>query len=526
MGEKAGNDSDNNDIGNELSSKQNEGNKSLAEMDIADKPVPQGKALIGAEYRDPDGGIRIDGIYIAPPPPPSLTFEADGPRLVITHIENENFKSYYGPVKLGPFHKSFTSIVGPNGSGKSNVIDSMLFVFGYRAQKIRSKKISVLIHNSDTHPDVQSCTVRVHFQKILDKEGEGFEVVPDTQFSVSRTANKDNSSHYEVDGKRKVFKDVAKLLRKKGIDLDHNRFLILQGEVEQIAMMKPIGQSENDTGMLEFLEDIVGSSRFKEPIDILKSRTGELDELRGEKLNRVKLVEKEKDELEKPKNEAMEYLHAENDIAHKKNLIYQHYTMTFEKKVEETKQKKAEFEASCKELLEKLSKITEKREKREGQMKEFTQKFEATSKELDGAKESFKKHEMTDEKLREDMKSLNTKRKKTKKMAEIEKENFEKIKQVPEVNKGKIEECQELLEKHLEKETEEQKKYDEALASLKTETAEYQEQKEQFETKLISLRKDENEKESQYNVAKSELDLLLSTEQKEQCKLEQLEQKF
>ena len=30
-----------------------------------------------------------------------------------------------------------------------------------------------------------------------------------------------------------------------------------------IAMMKPIGQNENDTGMLEFLEDIVGSSRFK-----------------------------------------------------------------------------------------------------------------------------------------------------------------------------------------------------------------------------------------------------------------------
>ena len=37
---------------------------------------------------------------------------------------------------------------------------------------------------------------------------------------------------------------------------------------------------------------------------------------------------------------------------------------------------------------------------------------------------------------------------------------------------------------------------------------------------------DENEKESQYNVAKSELDILLSTEQKEQCKLESLETKY
>ena len=44
---------------------------------------------------------------------------------------------YAGKQVLGPFHKSFTSIVGPNGSGKSNVIDSMLFVFGYKASKIR-----------------------------------------------------------------------------------------------------------------------------------------------------------------------------------------------------------------------------------------------------------------------------------------------------------------------------------------------------------------------------------------------------
>ena len=82
--------------------------------------------------------------------------------------------------------------------------------------------------------------------------------------------------------------------------------------------MKPIGQSENDTGMLEFLEDIIGSSRFKEPIDILKQRTSDLDELRTEKLNRVKLVEKEKDELEKPKNKALDDLHSENEIVEKK----------------------------------------------------------------------------------------------------------------------------------------------------------------------------------------------------------------
>merc|ERR1712062_383935 len=246
------------------------------------------------EVRDEDGGIRIDGIYIAPPPPPSLTFEADGPRLVITHIENENFKSYAGLQVLGPFHKSFTSIVGPNGSGKSNVIDSMLFVFGYRAQKIRSKKISVLIHDSENHPNIRSCKVKVHFQEIIDEGEDNFRVVPDTHVVVTRTAFKDNSSYYELDGRRCQYKEIAQKLRKQGIDLDHNRFLILQGEVEQIALMKPKGQNENDEGMLEYLEDIIGSSRFKNPIEILLNRVQELDEHRTEKLNRVKLVEKEK----------------------------------------------------------------------------------------------------------------------------------------------------------------------------------------------------------------------------------------
>ncbi len=49
------------------------------------------------------------------------------------------------------------------------MIDALLFVFGYRAQKIRSKKISVLIHNSEQHSGLDCCCVEVYFQKIVDK---------------------------------------------------------------------------------------------------------------------------------------------------------------------------------------------------------------------------------------------------------------------------------------------------------------------------------------------------------------------
>ena len=36
---------------------------------------------------------------------------------------------------------------------------------------------------------------------------------------------------------------------------------MLQGEVEQISMMKPKGQTEHDTGLLEYLEDIIGTDK-------------------------------------------------------------------------------------------------------------------------------------------------------------------------------------------------------------------------------------------------------------------------
>lgn len=49
-------------------------------------------------------------------------------------------------------------------------------------------------------------------------------------------------------------------------------------------MMKPKGQNEHDEGMLEYLEDIIGSGRLKEPIQTLCRRVEILNEQRGEKV--------------------------------------------------------------------------------------------------------------------------------------------------------------------------------------------------------------------------------------------------
>lgn len=50
-------------------------------------------------------GTRVDGIYIPPPTKPVCSFDPSGPRLIITKIVNNFFKSYADEQTLGPFHK-------------------------------------------------------------------------------------------------------------------------------------------------------------------------------------------------------------------------------------------------------------------------------------------------------------------------------------------------------------------------------------------------------------------------------------
>ncbi|XP_006713522.1 structural maintenance of chromosomes protein 4 isoform X3 [Homo sapiens] len=427
---------------------------------------------------------------IPPPPPPAMTNEAGAPRLMITHIVNQNFKSYAGEKILGPFHKRFSCIIGPNGSGKSNVIDSMLFVFGYRAQKIRSKKLSVLIHNSDEHKDIQSCTVEVHFQKIIDKEGDDYEVIPNSNFYVSRTACRDNTSVYHISGKKKTFKDVGNLLRSHGIDLDHNRFLILQGEVEQIAMMKPKGQTEHDEGMLEYLEDIIGCGRLNEPIKVLCRRVEILNEHRGEKLNRVKMVEKEKDALEGEKNIAIEFLTLENEIFRKKNHVCQYYIYELQKRIAEMETQKEKIHEDTKEINEKSNILSNEMKAKNKDVKDTEKKLNKITKFIEENKEKFTQLDLEDVQVREKLKHATSKAKKLEKQLQKDKEKVEEFKSIPAKSNNIINETttrNNALEKEKEKE---EKKLKEVMDSLKQETQGLQKEKEK-EKELQKLTQEE-----------------------------------
>ena len=109
------------------------------------------------------------------------------------------------------------------------------------------------------------------------------------------------------------------------MDLDHKRFLILQGEVESIAQMKPKAANEHDDGLLEYLEDIIGTSKYKTPIEESATEVETLNEVCVEKNSRVQHVEKEKNGLESKKNKALAYIKDENELCYKHSALYQVY---------------------------------------------------------------------------------------------------------------------------------------------------------------------------------------------------------
>ncbi|XP_076244939.1 structural maintenance of chromosomes 4-like protein gluon [Calliopsis andreniformis] len=477
----------------------------------------------GAFNTDEEGGLKVDDdIYIPPPPANIGGFDSKGPRLMITKIVNVNFKSYGGTQVIGPFHKCFSAIVGPNGSGKSNVIDSMLFVFGYRASKIRSKKISVLIHNSNQYQNLNSCTVSIHFQQIIDKPGADYDVVPNSEFIISRTAFKDNSSYYELNKKKVQFKEIARLLRSYGVDLDHNRFLILQGEVEQIAMMKPKAQNENETGMLEFLEDIIGTVRYKEPLEKLSEKVEVLSEYRVEKLNRLRIVEKEKTALEEPMQEAVQYLEQENEIAKIHHQLYHYKRFETTKEIEQQENKMNELDKDLSDLVDKMKEVQDEKEQKNKIIAEKSKKWDHLQQQKDEAESKLEDLRKQDESLHAELVETNKRRKANTASVKTEKTKLEELKTMPEKSMKDIEECEELIKNHTSNKEKEEAVLEKLMVGLREKTEPLLNERAELETRLISLRKDVDQAQAAFNIAKSEFELYTSIETKEKEKLEKL----
>ncbi|KAG6830095.1 hypothetical protein H0H92_002268 [Tricholoma furcatifolium] len=480
-------------------------------------PAPTSKPAVQKAPEEEEEEPEETSLFDPPPmPAPSalpqtMPEEPSGPksRLVIHKMALVNFKSYAGRQEIGPFHKSFSSIVGPNGSGKSNTIDALLFVFGYRASKMRQGKLSELIHNSARYPDLDNCSVEVHFREIIDLPGPNdFEVVQGSQLIVTRQAFKNNSSKYTINGESSTYTEVQTLLKGRGIDLDHNRFLILQGEVESIAQMKPKAASEHDDGLLEYLEDIIGTSRFKQPIEESLGEMERLNEDRMAKLNRLRIVEKDKAALEAQKKEAEDFLRLKNELVRAKSRLLQwwlwkffQYEATFEKEMARLTKELEEETQHHQDDIDHLKRLQDHYKEKEAAYVEVEAVAKVAAHELS----TREKEEVG---LQERQKHAASKAKKLKKA--LQDDTAAKAKAIRDVkdNTDKIEREKKKAEEYEAKLVEEEKVLESIRDSLKDKTQAFHEQIEGKQRELQPWTNKINAKQAEINVASSERDAL------------------
>ncbi|KAI8817530.1 putative nuclear condensin complex subunit Smc4 [Fimicolochytrium jonesii] len=462
----------------------------------------------------------------------ALEAEQSRPRMVISKMVLRNFKSYAGVVEIGPFHKSFTSVVGPNGSGKSNVIDSLLFVFGFKAKKMRQGKLSELIHNSANHKNLDSCSVEVHFQEIVDLPGpDAFEVVPNSTLVVSRTVERATTekgadkSTYRINRRSSNFTEVTTLLKDKGVDLDHKRFLILQGEVESISLMKPKAQNEHEDGLLEYLEDIIGTARYKAEIDATNVKMDALNEERGEKLNRLKFVEKDKRSLEAKKEEAETFIRTENQLVHAKNKLFHICIDECSKDIDRNQTIVEDLSTKLEAERAKHSGLASEVKTLEKSHKSTQKEYESIAAKAESVRNELQRYDRAEVELTEKITHLEKKEKKLR--STVHKEKLERSEHETWIRNfdNDMSKAQKEGEELAEKLAEEEEVLKEIRESLKGKTEGFQKQIEKKQEELAPWMEKINAKQGQLDLTTSERDILESNMHAAQTALKDAEQK-
>lgn len=113
--------------------------------------------------------------------------------------------------------------------------------------------------------------------------------------------------------------------------------------------MKPKATNEHEDGLLEYLQDIIGTTKYTQPIVEAEEEMEKLNEERVEKMNRLKVVERERAALEvspmrgekrlivqDKKQEAEDFLRDSNELTRKKSLLWQYHMNTLNNNIEIT----------------------------------------------------------------------------------------------------------------------------------------------------------------------------------------------
>lgn len=321
----------------------------------------------------------------------------------VTYLELENFKSYGGLQKIGPF-QSFTSIIGPNGSGKSNCMDALSFVLGVQSRDLRSSQMKDLIFRpptttgSKTRNNKLTASAAIYFEDdnnhdqdddIDDDNSDDDKDESDessdptnkrTRYNIrtrNKTVSKSNASNkvttkfqrtihpngtgdYRINNKVVTYKQYEDKLASIGVLVKARNFLVFQGDVESLARKSP-------TEFVELLEQISQSAELKAPYEAALLTKEEAEAASLFSYNKQKGMKGERRLLKEQKEEAERF---DQLLANRQHLLtdfylWQIHHMEIDRKEREQHLAELQAEAEEKEEIERSHTIALKKAKKQ-----------------------------------------------------------------------------------------------------------------------------------------------------------------
>jgi structural maintenance of chromosome 4 len=240
-----------------------------------------------------------------------------------------------------------------------------------------------------------------------------------------------------------------------------------------------------------------------------------------EKINRLKIVEKEKANLEPAKVEAEEYLKTESEIISKKSIVYQINRAKVEVSVSDYAGQKEGLEKKLDQEKSNNRESADRLIDLEGDLKKTRKQCEQIEKDMNKAKSEFTAFERRDVKHQEDMKHYKAKVKKLTATIAGEKKFIKDKSETVNRLKSEIEKCESEIDQCSVSKEKEEKELDKIKVALREETKDFQVELEIKQKELIPFNKKVDDQQSLMDLCKSEVDILRAKSEQAQKKLEQ-----
>lgn len=212
----------------------------------------------------------------------------------VKQVVVSGFRSYKDQVVVGPFSEAHNVVVGRNGTGKSNFFDAIRFcLLTSRFANLRPEERQALLHEG-AGKHVLSAYVEIVFDN-----SDGRLPVDDAEVVLRRTIGVKKDEFF-VNRKHITKTDVVRLLESAGFSRSNPYYIVQQGKVNALALMK-------EKERLELLKEVAGTKVYEdrrvESLKILHETQN-----RREKIQEVvSYIEERLAELEEEKEELREY---------------------------------------------------------------------------------------------------------------------------------------------------------------------------------------------------------------------------